>query len=421
MKPPVGGRPERVSLNFTNAHLPRGARTADCGRIPASLCGQSSGPDQTLQPAVTDQRGAVRRFRSVGSCLLIFIAVAMASCGGGSSGPTSPTPAPPTSRYPMMIGDWRGTLAVEQVVTPGSGGSTVSVCNETWAITTQVEGRFSGAFQADGVCAQSGTMFGTVSTSGEISGLTFSVFVGSPGETSTCRRVSGERWCLHGYPARHLIDGPDHRAYYVRHRSLNLRQVVQPLDEQTIARRARAGRRARNYRKITGAQRLQALEWHIYRQAWMTTCRVGWTFALAFWTLLGTAGCDRSPTAPTAPAVPLPDLSGRWVGSINITTTGLPTPMAVDLTDRSGTLTGTGGGADCRFFSTCGSFGAYTISGTHDAVRVTLNGQTQHDQPQEPVRTWTLTGTLSSSASRMSGTGSGSEFNPSAWDLARQP
>lgn len=91
-----------------------------------------------------------------------------------------------------MIGDWRGTLAVEQVVTPGSGGSTVSVCNETWAITTQVEGRFSGAFQADGVCAQSGTMFGTVSTSGEISGLTFSVFVGSPGETSTCRRVSGD-------------------------------------------------------------------------------------------------------------------------------------------------------------------------------------------------------------------------------------
>lgn len=91
-----------------------------------------------------------------------------------------------------MIGDWRGTLTVEQVVTPGSGGSTVSVCTETWAVTTQTEGRFSGTFQADGVCAQSGSVSGTVSMSGEISGLTFSVFVGSPGETSTCRRVSGD-------------------------------------------------------------------------------------------------------------------------------------------------------------------------------------------------------------------------------------
>jgi hypothetical protein len=91
-----------------------------------------------------------------------------------------------------MLGDWRGTLTVEQVVTPGSAGRTVNVCNETWVITTQVEGRFSGTFQADGVCAQSGSMFGTVSMSGEITGLTFSVFVGSPGETSTCRRVSGD-------------------------------------------------------------------------------------------------------------------------------------------------------------------------------------------------------------------------------------
>jgi hypothetical protein len=104
------------------------------------------------------------------------------------------------------------------------------------------------------------------------------------------------------------------------------------------------------------------------------------------------------------------------VGRIEIDTARiLPTPMAIDLTDSSGTLTGTGGGADCRFFPMCGSFSAYTISGTHDAVRVTLNGTTQGG------RTWTLSGTVSDGASRMLGTGSGSEFNPSAWELARQP
>lgn len=144
----------------------------------------------------------------------------------------------------------------------------------------------------------------------------------------------------------------------------------------------------------------------------MTTSRVGWTLAIALWALEGTAGCDRSPTAP---APPLPDLSGRWVGQIEIDTRRiLPTPMVVDLTDSGGTLTGKGGGADCRFFPMCGSFHAYTVAGTHDAVRVTLNGATLEE-------TWTLTGSLSDGASRMSGTGSGTEFNPSAWELARQP
>ena len=83
--------------------------------------------------------------------------------------------------------------------------------------------------------------------------------------------------------------------------------------------------------------------------------------------------------------------------------------------DNGGTLTGAGGGADCRFFPMCGSFSAYTVSGTHDAVRVALNGATQGG------RTWTLTGTLSDGASRMSGTGSGSEFGPSRWELQKRP
>ena len=126
---------------------------------------------------MTDQRGAVRRFRRVRSCLGIFMAVAMTSCGGSQ---TSPTPAPPTPRFPSTVGNWSGTLTIDQVETPG-GSRLVTVCNETWAVTTQIEGQFTGTFQATGGCAGSGSMKGTVSTSGEVTGLTFNPHVGSPG------------------------------------------------------------------------------------------------------------------------------------------------------------------------------------------------------------------------------------------------
>ena len=89
-----------------------------------------------------------------------------------------------------MVGNWSGTLTVETVVRGSQSG--VRVCNETWVVATQVDGRFGGTFQASGECAASGSINGTVSPSGEVTGLTFSVFVGSPGETSTCRRVSGD-------------------------------------------------------------------------------------------------------------------------------------------------------------------------------------------------------------------------------------
>ena len=179
--------PDRHYRKITPARgLPRHDRVGSRSRRGPT---QPRGPSpRTREAAVTNRRGAVRRLGSLGLSLAILAVVA--SCGGGSPGPTSPTPA--TSPYPMMVGSWRGTLTVEQLVTPGSGERTVSLCNETWVITTQTEGRFSGTFQAEGVCAHSGTMFGTVSISGAITGLTFSAFVGSPGETSTCRRVSGD-------------------------------------------------------------------------------------------------------------------------------------------------------------------------------------------------------------------------------------
>ena len=139
--------------------------------------------------------------------------------------------------------------------------------------------------------------------------------------------------------------------------------------------------------------------------------RRGWALALAAWVALGAGGCDRSPAAPT----PRPNLSGRWTGQIYITAAPIPTPMQIDLTDNAGLLSGTGGGADCRFFVMCGSFSSYSVSGSHDGVRVTLNGVTPSG------RTWTLTGTLSNNAARMSGTGSGSDFAPSQWELDKRP
>jgi hypothetical protein len=78
-----------------------------------------------------------------------------------------------------MVGTWRGTLTVETVVTPGS--RTVNVCDETWAVTSQIDGQFIGTFQAGAGCAGSGSMAGTVSMSGEVTGLRFNPHVGSGG------------------------------------------------------------------------------------------------------------------------------------------------------------------------------------------------------------------------------------------------
>jgi hypothetical protein len=88
-----------------------------------------------------------------------------------------------------MVGNWSGTLAVETVQTPG-GSRSARGCNETWAVTQQTGGRFTGTFQASGLdCPQSGSITGTVAMSGELTGLMFSPNPGSPGG---CLVVSGE-------------------------------------------------------------------------------------------------------------------------------------------------------------------------------------------------------------------------------------
>ena len=89
-----------------------------------------------------------------------------------------------------MTGTWSGTRTVETIVMPGSGAPTVTTCNETWLIRSQIEGQFAGIFQRSGGCTEAGSMTGTVSMAGDVTGLTFNV----PGasRTTTCRIVSGD-------------------------------------------------------------------------------------------------------------------------------------------------------------------------------------------------------------------------------------
>lgn len=100
--------------------------------------------------------------------LMLAVGIAATACGGGS--PTSPTP-----RFPNMIGGWIGTSSVN-----GSalGISASNTCTESWTITSQTRGDFSGTFQTTGgttaPCAQSGTINGSTTTNGTISGLNFS-------------------------------------------------------------------------------------------------------------------------------------------------------------------------------------------------------------------------------------------------------
>lgn len=101
--------------------------------------------------------------------VLVLALVALAGCGGPSAPTVPPTPPPPT--YPNMLGGWAGAQADTFVNIDGTqpGGRT---CNESWLITSQTGGAFSGAFQRTAgnsdVCSRAGAINGTVTTTGAI-------------------------------------------------------------------------------------------------------------------------------------------------------------------------------------------------------------------------------------------------------------
>ena len=111
--------------------------------------------------------------------VLIWLSLLAAGCSGSSSSPTAASPT-----YPNILGGWLGTYTsnlnapnVPQLTT--SGGCTVS-----FTITTQNTSTFSGTWQNSGGfgavsnCASSGTVSGSVSSTGSLQSLTFGTTVG---------------------------------------------------------------------------------------------------------------------------------------------------------------------------------------------------------------------------------------------------
>jgi hypothetical protein len=98
---------------------------------------------------------------------ILLVALAAMACGGHS--PAAPSaPLPPS--YPDMVGGWAGTSG--ETWTNNGGGSGGLTCNETWLITGQQGGAFSGTYQstpnAGSACRDAGTIDGTVTPSNEI-------------------------------------------------------------------------------------------------------------------------------------------------------------------------------------------------------------------------------------------------------------
>ena len=135
----------------------------------------------TTPQRVPVQWSALRSIAALALSLLIVPA-----CGGSS--PTS-APPPSTPSFTSLMGNWSGSRLM--VMTTGAA-SISNTCRETWSVTSQTQGEFSGTFQVSGgttaSCEGAGTVSGTISADNRISGLAFSVDIVSGG----CTRSSGD-------------------------------------------------------------------------------------------------------------------------------------------------------------------------------------------------------------------------------------
>jgi hypothetical protein len=132
---------------------------------------------------------------------LSLSSLALPACGGGglpnpAAPTTNPTPspapavAPAAVAFPNMVGGWSGTWSVSSAVR-GSGLRSSNVCTQTWIISAQSAGSFTGTFQVTGgtTCSSSGSVAGEVSTSGAIS---LSTVDATPQSGATiCTRTAG--------------------------------------------------------------------------------------------------------------------------------------------------------------------------------------------------------------------------------------
>ena len=142
----------------------------------------------------------MRRHTAVVASGLILTLLMLATTACRDESPTAASqsvPAPPAvvpvppSETPNLLGEWAGLYTIA-TVDRGTGLRSSSTCHETWIVKLQTRGQFSGTFQLSAgttiTCAQSGTFFGTVSTTGALSALSQSV----PLASFPCARISGD-------------------------------------------------------------------------------------------------------------------------------------------------------------------------------------------------------------------------------------
>lgn len=129
--------------------------------------------------------------------------------------------------------------------------------------------------------------------------------------------------------------------------------------------------------------------------------------ALSAAILAAIAGCGGNPIEPSGP-----DLTGEWRGSVAVGM-GAAGVVVMNLQDHGGQITGTGGGADCKYFAYCKGFISFSVTGTHDEDRVRIFGTSSLGP------TWTMEGTLTSCCT-LSGLVAGSDIPQGTWDLTRR-
>ena len=127
---------------------------------------------------------------------------------------------------PSLNGSWRGT----QVTT---GSAAAGSCNMSWIISGQTAVTFSGAWQTTGAtCGQAGTLTGSVSTGSAVTGVNFTVTLG----TNPCTRVGGDG-VFNGVVADSTLSNPVERHGPLR-RARGYCPLHHRLDDQTIGRNA---------------------------------------------------------------------------------------------------------------------------------------------------------------------------------------
>jgi hypothetical protein len=105
--------------------------------------------------------------------VLVLIGVCL-GCGGS---PSAPSPPPP----PPFLGEWSGLIDISYQH-PLIGETRHDICDHQWTVQTQAGTAFSGMFRAAGgtalfprgePCLDSGAFSGSVSSSGQVTALTY--------------------------------------------------------------------------------------------------------------------------------------------------------------------------------------------------------------------------------------------------------